>query len=130
MTDVFSFEYDAEYPGPAFPILTLGISGMPSGKSQTLTALIDSGADATLIPLKTLQAVKARKMDTRWARNISGVRYRVAMYIVTLSIGTLTFPDIDVIANQQTDEIVIGRDILNQLIVTLNGPIQRVVITQ
>lgn len=52
------------------------------------------------------------------------------MYIVTLSIGTLTFPDIDVIANQQTDEIVIGRDILNQLIVTLNGPIERVVITQ
>ncbi len=69
-------------------------------------------------------------MDTRWARNISGVRYRVAMYIVTLSIGTLTFPDIEVIANQQTDEIVIGRDILNQLIVTLNGPIERVVITQ
>jgi hypothetical protein len=43
------------------------------------------------------------------------------MYTVDLAIGSFTFPDTEVIANIQTDEIVLGRDVLNQLIVTLNG---------
>lgn len=58
--------------------------------------------DATLIPVNILQAVGARKIDSRWARNISGVRYRVTMYAVDLGIGSLTFPDTEVVANNQT----------------------------
>lgn len=126
----FSFDYDTAYPGPAFPVVTINISGNSSQKSQTLTAFIDSGADATLIPLNLLQAVKTRKMDTRWARNISGMRYRVAVYMINLSISSIIFSDVEVIANQQTDEIVLGRDILNELLVTLNGPAETVFISQ
>jgi len=52
------------------------------------------------------------------------------MYAVDLGIGTFTFPDTEVIANHQTDEIVVGRDVLNQLIVTLNGLASVVEITR
>jgi predicted aspartyl protease len=122
------FEYDTDYPGPALPVVELGVTGR--AESRVLSALVDSGADATLIPVNILQAVDARKIDSRWARNISGVRYRVAMYAVDLGVGSFVFPDTEVIANHQTDEIVLGRDILNQLIVTLNGLASVVEITR
>lgn len=43
------------------------------------------------------------------------------MFAVDLSIGSYTFPGTEVIANVQTDEVVVGRDVLNQLIPLLNG---------
>lgn len=117
---IHTFDYDTNYEGPAFPIVELGIVGN-NGQVETATALIDSGADATLIPPTLLTNVGARKLDSRWARNVSGIRYRVAMHLVTLTIGTLTFYGIEAIANNQTDEVIVGRDVLNQLVVTLNG---------
>jgi len=116
---VHQFEYDSDYLGPALPVVELGVTGR--AETRVISALVDSGADATLIPANLLRAVEARKIDSRWARNISGVRYRVTMYAVDLGIESFTFPDTEVIANNQTDEIVLGRDVLNPLIVTLNG---------
>ena len=127
---VHQFEYDTGYAGPALPVVELGLRGRDATKTQIVAALVDSGADATLIPTHLLNAIEARKIDSRWARNISGIRYRVAMYAVDLSVGSFTFPDTEVIANQQTDEIVLGRDVLNQLIVTLNGLANIVEITR
>ena len=117
---VHSFDYDSDYPGPAFPVVELGIKGS-NGHREIVTAFVDSGADATLIPPSLLRKVGGRKLDTRWARNISGVRYRVSMYQVTLTIGSLDFYGIEAIANSQTDEVIVGRDVLNQLVVILNG---------
>ena len=115
-----SYAYNTTYPGPAFPVVDLRITGQNS-RQEHVTALVDSGADGTLIPLTILQRISARKIDGRWARNISGIRYRVSMFMVDLSIGSYVFPSTEVIANQQTDEIVVGRDVLNQLILVLNG---------
>jgi len=36
---------------------------------------------------------------------------------------------IDAIANEQTEEVIVGRDVLNQLVVTLNGLAQVIEIT-
>jgi predicted aspartyl protease len=117
---VHSFDYDTDYPGPAIPVVELGIKG-GNGQTEIVTAFVDSGADATLIPPSLLRKVEARKLDTRWARNVSGIRYRVSMYRVTLVIGSLDFYGIEAIANNQTNEVIVGRDVLNQLVVTLNG---------
>ena len=125
---VHQFEYDSDYPGPALPVVELGITGR--AETRIISALVDSGADATLIPANILRAGDARKIDSSWARNISGLRYRVTMYAVDLGIGSFTFPDTEVVANNHTDEIVLGRDVLNQLIVTLNGLASVVEITR
>lgn len=127
---VHQFDYDSHYEGPSLPVVELGVTGRKATKNQVVSALVDSGADATLIPVNILREVDARKIDSRWARNISGVRYQVAMYAVDLAIGSFAFPDTEVIANIQTDEIVLGRDVLNQLIVTLNGLASVVEITR
>jgi hypothetical protein len=115
-----TFDYNTNYEGPAFPVVELGIAGR-NGQTEVTMALVDSGADATLIPPALLRNVDARKLDSRWARNVSGIRYRVSMYLVTLTIGSLTFYGVEAIANNQTNEVIVGRDVLNQVVVTLNG---------
>ena len=115
-----SFEYDLTYPGPAFPVAQITIVGRHN-QSTRQTALIDTGADATAIPLSILQQIDARRLDRAFARKMDGSRYQTVLYSVTIHIGPYPIYGIEAIANQNTSEIILGRDVLNQLIITLNG---------
>lgn len=117
-----SFSYDETYPGPALPVLELAIAGGDASRVQTIHGLVDSGADATLIPLAVLSAAGVRKIDEAWARTVSGERYPVSVFVATITIGAYILDAVELLANDRTDEVIIGRDVLNQLIVTLNGP--------
>lgn len=57
-----SFEYDLTYSGPAFPIAEITITGH-SNISVARTAYLDTGADATVIPLPLLKQIDARRLD-------------------------------------------------------------------
>lgn len=111
-----SFDYDLAYPGPAFPVVKVAILGETERRVDALTALVDTGADATIIPLEILRSVGARRIDTRIARNVDGTRYRVRLFAVTIVIGSFTLHGIDAVANEATQETIIGRDVLNQLL--------------
>lgn len=115
-----SFEYDRSY-FPAFPVLELTISNASSGSEQTIQGLIDSGSDVTQIPASILKTINAREIDDRWIRDASGLRYPVNIYMIQLKIGSITLPTLEVVGRNGTNEIIIGRDVLNQFIVTLNG---------
>lgn len=115
-----SFEYNQAYI-PAFPVLDLTISATMGGQQQTIQGLIDSGSDITQIPLSILQAIEARDVDDRWVQDASGLRVPVAIYMVQLQIGSVVLPSIEVVGRIGLNETIIGRDMLNQFIVTLNG---------
>lgn len=115
-----SFEYDRSY-SPAFPGFALTIAGTETSRQQDVWGLIDSGSDATQIPMQILRTVGARKLDQRWAKDLSGIRYPVTIYAVQLVIDSLVLYGIEAIGREGTNEVIIGRDVLNQLIVTLNG---------
>lgn len=115
-----SFEYNRHY-FPAFPILELRVAGNDSGSEREITGLIDTGSDATQIPLSILRSIGAREIDRRWVQDLAGIRYRVAVFGVRVLIGDNALPLMEVVGRAGTDEVIIGRDILNQLIVTLNG---------
>lgn len=54
---VYTYEYDLNYL-PAMPMVTIQI-GRPDGDTLvTLSSLVDSGADATMIPVHHLKTVK------------------------------------------------------------------------
>lgn len=61
---------------------------------------------------------------------VSGISYRVPMYIVALKIGVIDIFGIRAIGDRQNQDMIIGRDVLNQLIVTLNGLAQVVKLSQ
>lgn len=115
-----SFEYDRSYY-PAFPGLDLTITSTETGRQQSVWGLIDSGSDATQIPLRILRSIGARKLDQRWAKDLSGLRYLVTIYSVQLTIDSLVLYGVEAIGREGTNEVIVGRDVLNQLIVTLNG---------
>ncbi len=51
-----------------------------------------------------------------------GERHNVMLYLVDIQIGNLTLPGIEVVGDEISDEIILGRDVLNRLRILLNGP--------
>ncbi|HRQ37002.1 MAG TPA: hypothetical protein PLD25_03695 [Chloroflexota bacterium] len=94
-----SFEYDRSC-FPSFPVMELSVIGSGSNLRQTLWGLVDSGSDATQIPLSVLRAIQARDIDDRWVQEVSGARHLVTMYAVKLQIGTVDLPGMEVIGQQ------------------------------
>ncbi len=84
--------------------------------------MIDSGADATMIPLNFLKAIGAAYKETMWMRGVAGERIEVDLYLVAIQIGSHLIRGLHVVAAPAGNEAVIGRDVLNQLVITLDGP--------
>ena len=50
---LLTYDYDSNYNGPAFPVVEVAIRGFAAQSVEvTCRALVDSGADATMIPLR------------------------------------------------------------------------------
>lgn len=101
--------------------MELTVSGAHLSPSRSIRGLIDSGSDATQIPSYILREIGARRIDRRFVRDLSGIRFAVPIYIVHLIIGSVELTAVDVVGRDSTDEVIIGRDLLNQFIITLNG---------
>ena len=118
---MYTFEYVLAYPGPSVPIIDVMIQALTSDTHQIAqVALVDSGADASIIPLQALRSIQARKVDTAQIQWGSGLSYRVDVYEVALQIGRYQIPKVNAIADRQNGQMILGRDVLNQFIVTLN----------
>lgn len=119
---VLTYEYNTDYNGPALPIVETIVRSLGENDvSVVLWAVVDSGADATMIPLRNLNHMAARKVDTRRVRGIGGLSYPVDIYEVVLQLGSFTIPKVYAVADRQNGAMILGRDVLNQFIVTLNG---------
>lgn len=118
---VHSHEYDSGYY-PAMPVIEIEIRRRVGQTPITLKAMVDSGADATMIPLRFLRQLQVRKGQTKWLAGIAGGRYEVDMYTVAVQIGEQPAHYIDVVGTERRDEVVVGRDLLNDYVVTLNAP--------
>ena len=94
-------------------------TGQPS---LTLEAVVDSGADATMIPLNHLRQLQVRKGQTRWLLGTAGGRYEVDLYTVAVQIGEQPPTYIDVVGTERRNEVIVGRDLLNHYMVLLNAP--------
>jgi hypothetical protein len=64
-------------------------------------------------------------MRSQW-----GERRQVLLYLVDVKIGEITLPGIEVVGDDQTNEVVLGRDVLNRLRVLLNGPAETTSVTE
>lgn len=117
-----TFLYSSAYmPSAPMVEITLRSPQDPHGNSVLLSALIDSGADATLLPIDLLRQVQARIVESVTLIGITGVRTTVDLYHVVIQIGPHKFWSIKAVAQQISREPIIGRDVLNHLVVTLNG---------
>lgn len=115
----YSREYDASY-SPTMPVVEITIGNPENGMNQDLLAIIDSGSDGTIVPLRALHRLGLPRIGWINSRGISGISYRLPVYLVELQIGGNFFGEIRVTGDRQ-NQIILGRNVLNWLTVTLDG---------
>ena len=118
---VYSHEYSSEYY-PSAPVVEVAVRHVQRANPEIIvTALVDCGADASMIPVNVLRAVGAKRLGKRQVRGISGFAYSAEIYLATIRLGPHLIRGMQVIAIKRNKEAIVGRDVLNNLVVTLNG---------
>ena len=116
------YEYSVRY-NPPIPICELFLG--PAGYESTfgpLEAIIDTGADITVVPMEYLHQIGAKRISRGRARSLWGDARDVNVYAISLRLNGLQFAALQVLADDLGDEIVVGRTVLNRLKVVLDGP--------
>jgi len=119
---MIEFPYNDAYQPPA-PACQVSFSAARTGQSVgPLDAILDTGADGTLVPQRYLEMIGARRVMETGLRSQWGERRMVYLYLITLHIGEIELPGTFVVGDERSDEIVLGRNVLNQLTIWLDGP--------
>lgn len=117
---MYSQNYDSKsYIIPA-PILDIFVSS-DSDEEIKITALVDSGADGTILPESILERLDAPYVESRYMTGVTGKREIVELFLVSIRIGIYQINGIRAVSSVNSNEVLIGRDVINNLIVTLNG---------
>lgn len=117
-----SFDYDSAFSPPA-PIIEVGFShALANTPALTIWALVDSGADVTILPLSLLKQSGASYVEQRSLRGVVGKAVIVHRYLAAVHIAGIIIRQVRIAGHADLKEAMIGRDILNQLTILLDGP--------
>jgi len=100
---------------PPIPALDVVLSAPASDHwSGSFTAIVDSGADFTILPLvliKSLDApvIRPAVLSSQWRD-----RRSVYVYKVDIRVGEIILPAVDVAGDPFSDEIILGRNVLTE----------------
>lgn len=116
------FSYDQAFapPFPRLPVIVTQVEG--SIQAPALMGLVDTGADITLIPAGQLRAIAAVEIYRARLRSHWGEGRTVSVYLVDLQVAGYNLPGIEVIADDVSESVLLGRNALNRLILLLDGP--------
>ncbi|MDQ7821141.1 MAG: retroviral-like aspartic protease family protein [Armatimonadota bacterium] len=112
-----TFPYDTRRTPPA-PVLPVRL-GRPQGEpAAAVAALVDSGADITVLPEGLARVLGLPQVSEVTVRGVAGTA-RVPVYAAELeAAGTRRIVEVVEVGA----EALLGRDVLNGWVVTLDGP--------
>jgi predicted aspartyl protease len=109
--------YSEEYDPPA-PVVAIRL-GLPSGGAGVhVMALVDTGADMTVMPVAAVQSLSLPIVGTIRVAGVTGAT-RATLHAALLEVGG---------ASRLAEvvglgaEAIIGRDIINHFVLSLDGP--------
>jgi predicted aspartyl protease len=115
MTARLAYDANLDPPAPIVPVRILS----PVGEDAiVMPMLIDTGADCTLVPA-IIRRLGLPQVDVIGLSGVGGARSRATVHAASIEVGGLHL-FVRVVAF--ADEAILGRDVLNQAIVTLDGP--------
>lgn len=123
---LYTYTYSNDHQ-PPMPIVDVRLIAPHTGKAtDSVIAIVDSGADGTLVPVDLLSeigaiSIAAGRLTWLWRESRT-----VHIYIVQLEIGAIRLPRVRVAGVPIGTDLILGRDVLNQMTVTLNGPAETV----
>ncbi len=92
---------------------------------RLLTALkqaVDTGADATVVPIECLDRIQAPMTVEMWARGKWEGSRRVNLFLVDVHFGESVLPHVQVVGDEVGDKVILGYDVLNKLKLLLDSP--------
>jgi predicted aspartyl protease len=113
---------------PPAPVLNIELSAPRDGaRVGPFPALIDTGGDFILVPQSWLLDAGAPEMRWAYLRGLWSEQRPVTLYLVDLHLESGILPEVEVFGVEEEEadedqEIVLGRNVLNQLILLLDGP--------
>jgi predicted aspartyl protease len=114
--------YDANYQ-PPFPVVQIVIDNIEEDlQTDAVPALLDTGSDGSLVPIAYLRQILAPALSDIRIRSHWGEWRLVQLFVVDLVIDGLRLPGMLVVGDEQGDEVVLGRNVLNMLRLLLDGP--------
>lgn len=116
------FSYDRAFtpPFPRLPVVVTQLEG--DARAPALLGLVDTDADITLIPAGPLRAIGAIEIYRARLRSHWGEGRTVGVYLVDLQVAGYDLPGIEVIADDISEDALLGRNVLNRFILLLDGP--------
>ena len=87
-----------------------------------LEALLDTGSDSTLIPEHYLRALHLEEVGSARLSGITDGYREVSLYEVDILVAGFRFPAVTVAGEDVRNEIIFGRNLLNKLVLLLDGP--------
>ncbi len=115
------YPYDASYQ-PPFPVAQIILYNSEEGlHTAPENALLDTGSDGSLVPIAYLRQIFAPAITDTRMRSHWGEWRSAQLFVVDLELDGLRLPDVFVVGDEQGDEIVLGRNVLNKLRLLLDG---------
>lgn len=112
--------YDDSYtpPAPFVDVLVMHPSGV--GKTESMRGKLDTGADLSAIPERLATQLQLPARGTITGRDYKGELTTHVAYNVLLEVAGVRLDNVKVVATPRSD-VLLGRNVLNQFIITLNG---------
>ena len=110
--------YSTAFRPPA-PVLALRI-GVPGRElSFGLVALVDTGADLSVLPRSVVTALGLPRVSSTRIQGVTGVAESTPVHAATLEVaGTTTLAEVVAWGG----EAIVGRDVLSRFVLELDGP--------
>lgn len=113
------FDYDASQH-PAAPIVSVQVLNPATGQSSDLNALVDSGAAISVAPLDTVREIGLKPIDRLEVREFEAIPTTVPVFRSTWIIAGFVVVGVEFVAVER-EGTLLGRDLLQHFILTLNG---------
>jgi hypothetical protein len=115
-----TFLYDSDFSPPA-PVLEITVHHPKTAGLETgVRAQLDPGSDISLLPESAADAIGLQRDGELEVEGYDGLVARMPLYVVTLEVAGEMLPPMSVVVMPRSLAIL-GRDILNHFILTLNG---------
>lgn len=116
-----STPYDQDYSPPA-PVLPVELAFPDEApRLGPFLALVDTGADGSFVPTSYLEQLDIPVSYQTRVRLMFGRARSVNVYTLDLIVGSRRLSSVDVVGDDEGQEILWGRNIINQLILLLDG---------
>jgi predicted aspartyl protease len=116
------YAYNRQVTPPA-PFVHVSVRCPETGQAVTdLPSLIDTAADRSVIPGRLVEELGLIPLDELPVCGFGGNSRLVLSYLVELTIRDLPPHLVEVLAHPEEPHVLLGRDIMNQHRIILDGP--------